>query len=183
MRNVLFLDIDGVLHRGIARRSGNRVMSSSPDIKLFEYVPILDDLLSPYPDIEVILSSDWSLVFGTESTRKVMPASSVQARIVGATYDGCDFDSRLWPMLTRGEQVLDYVGRNKPLRWLAVDDRMDGFDAVRDRLVHCQTEVGLGDPAVVEQFRERLQRFFADSREYDTDDCRADGGEDAERCE
>lgn len=183
MRNVLFLDIDGVLHRGVARRSGNRVMSSSPDIKLFEYVPILDDLLSPYPDIEIILSSDWSLVFGTGATRKVMPSSSVQARIVGATYDGCDFDSRLWPVLTRGGQVLDYVGRNQPLRWLAVDDRTDGFEAVRDRLVHCQTEVGLGDSAVVEQFRERLRRFFADSREDDTDDRRADGGEGEERCE
>jgi hypothetical protein len=160
MRSVLFLDIDGVLHRGIARRSGNRVMSSSPDIKLFEYVPVLDDLLSPYPDIEVVLSSDWSLVFGTEATCKVMPSSGVQERVVGATYDGCDFDSRLWPMLTRGEQVLDYVRRNRPLRWLAVDDRADGFEAVRNRLVHCQTDVGLGDQAVVEQFRERLQRNF-----------------------
>ncbi|NKJ47629.1 hypothetical protein CIC12_12925 [Burkholderia sp. SG-MS1] len=163
MRDVLFLDIDGVLHRGIARRAGNQVMSSSPYIKLFEYVPILDDLLSPYPDIEIVLSSDWSLVFGTEATCKVMPSSSVQERVVGATYDGCDFDSRLWPVLTRGEQVLDYVRRNRPLRWLAVDDRADGFEAVRDRLVHCQTDVGLGDLAVVEQFRERLQRYFKDA--------------------
>ena len=170
MRNVLFLDIDGVLHRGVARRAGNRVMSSSPDIKLFEYLPVLDDLLSPYPDVEIILSSDWSLVFGTDATRNAMPSSGVRERIVGATSDGCIFDPRVWPVLPRGAQVLDYLARNKLRRWLAVDDRTDGFEAFRHRLIHCQTEVGLGDPAVVDQFRERLQIYLADSAEYDMDE-------------
>lgn len=160
MRSVLFLDIDGVLHRGIARRSGNRVMSSGPEIALFEFVPVLDELLNPYPDIEVVLSSDWSLVLGTEFTRDSIPSSQLQKRIVGATVDGCTFNPLVWPVLTRGGQILDYVERNAPLSWLAVDDRTDGFEAHRDRLVHCQTDVGLGDAAVVEQFRERLQRAF-----------------------
>ncbi|MGY6126944.1 HAD domain-containing protein (plasmid) [Paraburkholderia strydomiana] len=69
-------------------------------------------------------------------------------------------DPIVWSVLPRGEQVLDYVSRNAPLRWLAVDDRTDGFEAHRHRLVHCQTEVGLGDSAVVELFRARLQQFF-----------------------
>ena len=170
MRNVLFLDIDGVLHRGIARRSGNRVVSSAPHIKLFEYAGVLDDLLRPYPEVEVVLSSDWSLVFGTELTRNAIPSPSLQNRIVGATFDGCTLNPVVWPLLPRGEQVLDYVSRNAPLRWLAVDDRADGFEVHRHRLVHCQTEVGLGDSAVVEQFRERLQRFFADSPNCDSND-------------
>jgi hypothetical protein len=160
MRSVLFLDIDGVLHRGIARRSGNRVMSSGPEIALFEYAPVLDNLLSPYPDIEIVLSSDWSLVLGTEFTRDAIPSSRLRQRIVGATFDGCTFNPLVWPVLTRGGQILDYVQRNAPLSWLAVDDRTDGFEAHRDRLVHCQTDAGLGDSAVVEQFRERLQRVF-----------------------
>jgi hypothetical protein len=170
MRNFLFLDIDGVLHRGIARRSGNRVMSSAPDIQLFEYAAVLDDLLRPYPDVQIVLSSDWSVVMGTDFTRAAIPSPGIRDRIVGATFEGCTFNPLLWPLLTRGAQVLDYVGRNAPLRWLAVDDRTDGFEACRERLVHCQTEVGLGDSAVVEQFRARLQRFFADSLEDDTDD-------------
>ncbi|WP_094778317.1 HAD domain-containing protein [Paraburkholderia ribeironis] len=169
MRNVLFLDIDGVLHRGIARRSGNRVMSSAPDIKLFEYATVLDDLLTPYPDLEIVLSSDWSLVFGTELTRNAIPSPSLQNRIVGATFDGCTLNPVVWPLLPRGEQVLDYVSRNTPLRWLAVDDRADGFEAHRQRLVHCQTDVGLGDSAVVEQFRERLQRFFTRAPDDDAE--------------
>lgn len=169
MRHVLFLDIDGVLHRGIAKRAGNRVMSSAPDIQLFEYVAVLDDLLRPYPNVQIVLSSDWSVVMGTDFTRAAIPSPGIRDRIVGATFDGCTFNPLLWPVLTRGEQVLDYVSRNSPIGWLAVDDRKDGFEAHRDKLVHCQTDAGLGDSAVVEHFRERLQRFFADSREYDTD--------------
>ncbi|MGF6370884.1 hypothetical protein OKW40_003634 [Paraburkholderia sp. RAU6.4a] len=169
MRHVLFLDIDGVLHRGIALRAGNRVMSSAPNVKLFEYATVLDDLLTPYPDVEIVLSSDWSLVFGTELTRNAIPSPRLQNRIVGATFDGCTLNSVVWPLLPRGEQVLDYVSRNAPLRWLAVDDRADGFEAHRHRLVHCQTDVALGDSAVVEQFRERLRRFFTKAPDDDAE--------------
>ncbi|MGF6507676.1 HAD domain-containing protein [Paraburkholderia sp. 32] len=170
MRHVLFLDIDGVIHRGIARRAGNRVFSSAPDIHLFEYATLLDELLSPYPEMEIVLSSDWSLVMGTEFTRNAIPSPRLRERIVGATFDGCTFNPLVWPVLTRGAQILDYVGRNAPLRWLAVDDRTDGFEAHRHRLVHCQTDVGLGDSAVVEQFRERLQQLVAGAPRYETRD-------------
>lgn len=171
MRNVLFLDIDGVLHRGVARRSRRGVVSSAPGhIELFEYAPVLEDLLRPYPNLEIVVSSDWSLVMGMEFTRNAIPSPQLRDRIIGATSDGCAFDWGLWPMLPRGAQVLDYVRRNAPLRWLAVDDRSDGFEAFRDQLVHCQTEVGLGDPAVVEQFRRRLIQYFGDLPGCDGDD-------------
>ncbi len=135
-------------------------MSSAPNIRLFEYASVLDDLLSPYPDLQIVLSSDWSVVFGTELTRNAIPSPRLRERIIGSTTDGFTLDPIVWSVLPRGEQVLDYVSRNAPLRWLAVDDRTDGFEAHRHRLVHCQTEVGLGDSAVVELFRARLQQFF-----------------------
>lgn len=170
MRHVLFLDIDGVLHRGVARRSGRGVVSSAPGhIELFEYAPVLEDLLRPYPDVEIVVSSDWSLVMGLEFTRNAIPSPQLRERIIAATSDGCTFDWGLWPMLPRGDQVLDYVRRNAPLRWLAVDDRTDGFEAFRDQLVHCQTDVGLGDPVVVEQFRRRLVQYFADAPTRDSE--------------
>ncbi|MGF6634154.1 hypothetical protein OKW38_002838 [Paraburkholderia sp. MM5496-R1] len=169
MRKVLFMDIDGVLHRGGARRAGNRVISSSPEIALFEYVPVLDELLLPYSDVEIVLSSDWSVVLGTEFTRNAIPSSLIKERIVGATFDGCACNPLFWPVLSRGQQILDYVERNAPLKWLAVDDRKDGFEAHRHKLVHCQTDAGLGDCAVVEQFRERLQQYFTDGPRYDAE--------------
>lgn len=160
-RKILFLDIDGVLHRGIARRSGDRVVSSAPGhIELFEYASVLDELLRPYPDAQIVLSSDWSVVLGVEYTVAALPFDSLRDRVVGATFEGCTFNELLWPVLSRGAQVLDYVARHSLTTWLAVDDRQDGFESCCDRLVHCQTDAGLGDPIVVELFRQRLRDFF-----------------------
>ena len=162
MRQVLFLDIDGVLHRGNSYVAGNRVVSSAPGrIQLFEYLPVLDDLLRSYHDVEVVLSSDWAYRFGVEPTRNMLPDLSLRKRVTAATYQGCEFDEVLWPTMSRGAQVLDYVRRHSLDHWLAVDDRRDGFEGHRDRLIHCQTEAGLGDPAVVALLRSRLHAQFS----------------------
>ncbi|MFC0695593.1 HAD domain-containing protein [Paraburkholderia humisilvae] len=161
-RKVLFVDIDGVLHRGNSYVAGKRIVSGAPSsIKLFEYLPVLDELLSSYPDIDVVLSSDWAYRFGVEPTLAMLPDSLLRKRATAATYQGCEFDEFLWPMLSRGAQVLDYVRRHSLDRWLAVDDRRDGFETCRERLVHCQSECGLGDRAVVELLRRRLHQYFS----------------------
>ncbi|VBW55434.1 Uncharacterised protein [Burkholderia pseudomallei] len=161
-RQILFLDIDGVLHRGNSYVTGSRIVSSAPGhIELFEYLPVLDDALSSYPDVSVVLSSDWAFRFGVDYTCSQLPSPSLRARVIGATYQGCEFEEQLWPMLSRGQQVLDYVRRHALHKWMAIDDRKDGFDAHWERLVHTQTDFGLGDPAVVELLRSRLQQAFS----------------------
>ncbi|WP_322024357.1 HAD domain-containing protein [Burkholderia sp. BCC1977] len=161
---ILFLDVDGVLHRGSSYVAGRRIVSSAPGrIELFEYLPVLDGLLNPYPNVALVLSSDWAYRFGVEYTCSQLPSSSLRERVIGATYQGCEFDEQLWPMLSRGAQVLDYVrrqGRDAP-EWLALDDRSDGFESCRERLVHCQSECALGDAAVVELLRRRLHERFS----------------------
>ncbi|RQS61258.1 hypothetical protein DID96_33425 [Burkholderia sp. Bp8963] len=163
-RQILFLDIDGVLHRGNSYVAGRCIVSSAPGrIELFEYLPVLDDALSPYPDVSVVLSSDWAFRFGVDYTCSQLPSPSLRARVIGATYQGCEFDEQLWPMLSRGAQVLDYVRRQgrERLEWIALDDRSDGFESCKERLVHCQSEYALGDDAVVELLRRRLHSRFA----------------------
>lgn len=162
MRHVLFLDIDGVLHRADSYMTRHGVASSAPGrIELFEYAHVLDKLLAPYPTVEVVLSSDWAYKFGVDYVRDRLPCESLRDRVTQATYQGCDFDERLWPMLKRGAQVLDYVRRHQLRHWLAIDDRRDGFDGHWERLVHCQSEYGLGDQAVVDLLRHRLRREFS----------------------
>ncbi|CAE6767815.1 hypothetical protein R70006_03802 [Paraburkholderia domus] len=162
LRRVLFVDIDGVLHRGDSYAVGGRIVSSAPGrIELFEYVPTLDGLLRCYPDVEVVLSSDWTFRFGVDFALNMLPDSILRQRTTGATYQGCDSELQ-WPRLSRGAQVRDYVRRHSLNRWLAVDDRKDGFERDRDRLIHCQTEVGLGDPAVFAVLRSRLRERFGE---------------------
>lgn len=161
-RQFLFLDIDGVLHRGNSYVAGHCIVSSAPGhIELFEYTPVLDEVLGPYPSVKIVLSSDWAYRFGLDYTRSQLPSSSLRERVIGATYVGCEFDERFWPILSRGAQVLDYVRRYALVSWMAVDDRSDGFESCRERLVHCQSECGLGDPAVVELLRCRLRQEFS----------------------
>jgi hypothetical protein len=161
VRPVLFLDYDGVLHRGDTYATSNGVVTSSPgSIELFEYASVLDDLLRPYPTVEILVSSDWCLRFGFERAREAIPLESLRARVKGATFDATFENPATWATLERGAQILRYVRRHGVLSPLAVDDRKDGFLNYRDRLVHCQTESGLGDPTVVEVFRIRLREHL-----------------------
>ncbi|WP_245982875.1 HAD domain-containing protein [Trinickia fusca] len=163
-RQILFLDIDGVLHRGNSYVAGHHIVSSSPGhIELFEYLPVLDDALNSYPAVQIVLASDWAYRFGVDYACSQLPSPSLRARVIGGTYQGCEFDEQLWPMLSRGAQILDYVRRQgrERLEWLAIDDRSDGFESCRERLIHCQSECGLGDPAVVDLLRRRLCERFS----------------------
>jgi hypothetical protein len=165
MRQVLLLDYDGVLHRSDSYVTPHGVVSSAPGtIELFEFAPTLVELLEPYPKIEIVLSTDWSLRFGFEYARDSIPIESLRKRVTGATYEVDLDDSTLWPTRQRGGQILSYVRRHGIVCWLAVDDRRDGFQDCYDHLIHCQTDAGLGDRAVVELFRSRLAKQFGDKR-------------------
>lgn len=157
--SVLFLDFDGVLHRGNSYETPNGIISDTNDIRLFEFVPILDELLRPYPQIRIVLSTDWCIRFGLERSSDRLQAESLRNRIVGSTYSPGVDDPKAWIQRSRGTQVLRYVHQHGLTSWLAVDDRRDGFHGHLDRLIHCQSETGLGDPKVIEIFRHRLARF------------------------
>lgn len=163
MRRVLFLDYDGVLHRGDSYVTPRGVVSCFPGtIELFEFAPELHALLEPYPQVEIVLSTDWCLRFGFERARDSIPVEGLRQRVTGATYDTELEDSALWPTRQRGVQILRYVRRHNIVSWLAVDDRRDGFQGYSDRLIHCQTESGLSDSAVIALFRLRLAERFGD---------------------
>ncbi|MFT4063331.1 HAD domain-containing protein [Paraburkholderia sp.] len=164
MRQVLFLDYDGVLHRGDTYLTPRGVVSSAPGtIELFEFAPVLLELLEPYPQIEIVLSTDWCFRFGLERARDALPLAGLRQRVTGATYEAELEDSALWPARQRGVQILRYARRHNLVSWLAADDRRDGFQGNYDRLVHCQTESGLGDRAVVELFQSRLAERFGET--------------------
>lgn len=163
MRQVLFLDYDGVLHRSGSYVTPHGVVSSAPGtIELFEFATTLLELLEPYPKIEIVLSTDWTLRFGFEYARNSVPIESLRKRVTAATYEANLEDAALWLTRQRGGQILSYVRRHGVVSWLAVDDRRDGFQDCYDHLIHCQTESGLGDRVVIELFQLRLAKQFGE---------------------
>jgi hypothetical protein len=51
---VLFLDYDNVIHRWGAYRTRHGVMPSDPGTTLFEFAPLLEALLAPYPGLQIV---------------------------------------------------------------------------------------------------------------------------------
>jgi hypothetical protein len=157
---LLFLDFDGVLHRGGSYVTPAGPVSTAPGrIQLFEYAEVLEQLLQPYPELRVVLSTDWVVTFSFEAALAALPLESLRDRVIGATFDPSEtlLDAEGWRTLMRGVQIRGYLHRHPCRRWLAIDDRNDGFQSDRQRLILCQESVGLGDPDVQALFARRLE--------------------------
>ncbi|MGF6924367.1 HAD domain-containing protein [Paraburkholderia sp. 40] len=157
--SVVFLDIDNTLHASDAYLKDGKVIAGSPTSSLFEFAPILEQLLTPYPSLVIILSSSGVQVLGYEFTVAQLPSDSLRARVRGAFFEREDAADNGWPALPRGTQVLRFVQRHKLERWLAIDDMRAGFEGYEARLIHCQVGVGLGDKDVQRVRASRLEEI------------------------
>lgn len=159
-RDVVFLDYDGVLHRGDTYRTRSGIVSSASHIRLFEFADVLNELLVPYPGVELVLSTNWVKTLSFNEARDAMPLEALRRRVRGATYHTHFHDAHKWNGVPRGAQILRYVERHRLVRWLALDDRSDGFGVYGGHLVLCDLDRGLGDIAVQAQLAVALEMQF-----------------------
>ena len=158
-RQVLFLDFDGTTHRQSALRTKRGIVSSAPNIKLFEFADVLAVCLEPYPRVELVLSTSWVRILGYERARDALP-TALRRRVVGATYHSKYYDAWKWPSIGRGIQILRYVRTHHLVSWLAIDDEIDGFEEYLFHVVQCDEMLGLGDEATQHLLRVRLSEQF-----------------------
>ena len=156
--DVLFLDYDMCLHRCDAYVSDGHVVPSDPGVAFFEFAEILEQALRPYPQVKIVLSTDWVSVLGFERARDALPPP-LRERVIGATQVDIG-DEPGFSELTRGEQIRRYVVKHQLTAWLAIDDRRDGFGPFPEQLVHCQPGVGLDDSVVQKLLARRLRLLF-----------------------
>ncbi|WP_224101652.1 HAD domain-containing protein [Paraburkholderia caribensis] len=159
-RRVLFTDFDGVLRRGQAYRTQNGIVSSHPSIQLFEFAHILAEAIAPYPELELVLSTSWVKALGFDRARDSLPLPLLRQRVKGATYHSRFYDRFAWNQIPRGEQIRRYVERHHLVKWLAIDDRDDGFDDAQSHLVHCDENLGLGDATTQQILTRSLKAEF-----------------------
>lgn len=116
--------------------------------RLFQHAGVLDEALTPYPDLEIVLSTSWAHKWGWERASKQLP-DGLMRRVIGQTnYKYGDWmDGRC-----RGQQVQDQA-RSMGLKlneWVAVDDDVAGWpEESFDRLVRCRPDIGLGDKETI----------------------------------
>jgi hypothetical protein len=155
---VLYLDFDGVLHPESVYLYRNRgpALLNAPGHELFEHCKRLETVLSPYPDVRIVLSTSWVRMRRSLSnaSRRLTPA--LQARVIGATYHK-EMDARAFEDAPRGMQVWSDVLRRKPDAWLAVDDDDLHWPTwCRENLVHTDEILGISAPEVLAELQAKL---------------------------
>lgn len=83
---VLYLDFDGVLHHENALWHPKRgaYLCAPPGHRLFQHVELLTEILEPYPELLIVLSTSWVLRYGYSGASKRLP-EALRRRVVGST--------------------------------------------------------------------------------------------------
>lgn len=158
---VLYLDFDGVLHHEdvwLHDLTGPYIRAEG-DHKLFQHAPLLDELLAPYPNVKIVLSTSWVRRYGCAKTAKNLPPS-LRERVVGAT-----FHSRMreaeFLALPRGAQVWSDVVRRQPRAWLALDDTDEGWpEHCRGHYLRTHEQLGIGSLDTRRALTTKLWQIF-----------------------
>ena len=155
---LLYLDFDGVLHHENVLWHPKRgaYLDAPPEYRLFQHAPLLAQLLAPYPEIRIVLSTSWARVYGCRAAAKRLPMS-LRNRVIGAT-----FHSRMVELEflshSRGMQIWADVVRRRPRDWLALDDdTLDWPHWCQNKLIATHETEGIAEPAVTQQIEQRLR--------------------------
>ena len=176
----LYLDFDGVLHhedvhikrvvtqrQGIKRHLyfGEKAWSDLDDNKLLQHAQLLEQLLLPYPNVKIILSTSWVRVLGYSKARKKLPYG-LRKRVVGSTFHS---KTRQIEFLqdSRGMQIWGDVQRRKPRAWVAIDDDVFGWPKWSlGNLVDSNEIDGISDHLVQEKLIEKLKENFVAKEQH-----------------
>jgi HAD domain in Swiss Army Knife RNA repair proteins len=154
---ILFLDFDGVLqHENVLWHPRRGAYLFAPArYTLFQHVPLLEQVLEPYPEVKIVLSTSWVVRCGYSKTLKRLPVG-LRERCIGATYHSQMLGDS-FKYLPRGEQVSNDAARRRPRGWLALDDDVIGWpDATKANLVQTDPYEGISETAVLEELTAKL---------------------------
>lgn len=157
---ILYLDFDGVLHTDEvywSRKAG--IHMRAPGRELFEWMPILENLLAPHPEVRIVLSTSWVRVKGFSFTKKKL-TSNLQSRVVGATFHKREMNKFEFDSMSRGSQIFADVQRRHPAFWFALDNDDEAWPHhCRDHLIKTEDHTGLSDSEVQAAVKARLAAF------------------------
>lgn len=160
-QRILYLDFDGVLHADeVFQDAKGRVYLRGPG-QLLEHVPVLIDILAPYPSLRIVLSTSWVRAKGYSWVRRRLPAG-LRERVIGSTWHsrfGRDsMELEWWQEASRYHQILRDVLRRDPARWIALDDDLEGWpETERARVVPCDPLQGLASIDTQANLAKRLE--------------------------
>lgn len=155
--NICYLDYEAVLHHGnVVRNRTSGMIMQALERRFFEWMPILEDLLAPYPELKIVLSTTWVRELGFDAAKHEL-SPALRERVIGATFLHPGMIKAEFDAQSRGMQILGDVKRRKPSAWFALDDDAFGWPARhRANLIQTTDGTGVSDPAVQQQVIDRL---------------------------
>jgi hypothetical protein len=125
---VLFLDFDGVAHSTVG---------SGVPVVHFQWLPVLVDLLEPWPDVNVAVHSTWRYVYDPRELMELL--GPLGPRFIGSVPRGPRAESILW-FLHLVPEIDSY---------LVLDDAPGEFPPdMTSALVVCDPMLGVSAPDV-----------------------------------
>jgi hypothetical protein len=151
--NVIFLDIDGVLHPAGEAWTCPDTGKTMGD-RLFRWLPVLISYLDKYPEVEVVIHSSWRFCHPTfEELLSELPLK-LRARTVAST--GTEIAGR-W------QSVQDYISKNDIENFIILDDEPSafGYEGRPEQLIPCRGTKGLADPQVQTKLKVALSKMHS----------------------
>ena len=159
-RKVLYLDFDGVLHHEDVRWQPKRgAYLQDESFCLFEHAALLDQMLAPFHDLDVVLSTSWVRTYSCHHSAMRLPAG-LRRRVIGATFHSA-MDRAEFALLSRGQQVYADVVRRRPAEWFALDDVDEGWpNPLREHIVLTDPILGITSSAAIRGIQANLARLY-----------------------
>lgn len=159
----LFLDYDGPLHPDEVYLIKGKIVLKADGVALFEYAPLLEQALAPFPQVKLVLATSWVKALGFDQAKAYLPAG-LQTRVTGATYHS-KMPREWWSSMTRYEQIAAYVREHGVQRWLALDNDDEGWpETLRNRLVHVDDWLGVFEARAQQELQTKLEALVAPLR-------------------
>lgn len=123
----LFVDFDGTLHVGNAYIGEDEVITLDTGRPLLEFAPLLVELLAPYHDVEIVLTTSWARRLPVERVIEYLPPE-LSRRVVGTTRDIKPRFSYVLDGTERTDIIRSYAYGKRLKHWLAIDDAVFGAE-------------------------------------------------------
>ena len=164
---VLYLDFDGVLHHHAVyqHRKTGPYIKGGPEFVLFQHAELLVEIIRPYPDLKIVLSTSWTRSYGCAGAAKRLP-DELRERVIGACWHSANRHIEAeWSSAPRGMQIWGDVQRRKPKAWIALDDDFLGWPKwALENFIQTDEVLGISDPAVRALLEKKLAEMFADEK-------------------
>ncbi|MBV0881903.1 hypothetical protein KTQ42_21740 [Noviherbaspirillum sp. L7-7A] len=145
---VIFADYDGVFHPVSDLHwfsMGLPVDTCIERGRLFRWAAILHEMLTPYPDVRIVVHSSWRLLHPEERVKFLLgPLAERVVHVISRNYD-------------RGDGVAAYIADNEIEDYVIIDDRPDWFAPDTPKIIVCDSETGIYNEHVRAQLIEWLK--------------------------